>query len=65
MKLMGDATIFMDYMLKSNTKPDVITFTTFLQGWCNVGDMDMAYKVLKCMIAMGLAPIVRTWTVIV
>ena len=62
--MVGDATILVDTLLKSDTKPNVITFTTLLRGWCDVGDMNMAYKILKSMIELGYEPNVRTWTVI-
>jgi len=53
MHLVGDATILVDTLLKSDTKPSVITFNTLLRGWCDVGDMKMAYKILKSMIELG------------
>ena len=37
--LVGDATILVDNLLKSETKPNVITFTALLRGWCDAGDM--------------------------
>ena len=64
MHLVDDATVLVDNLLKSDTKPDVITFNTLLRGWCDVGDMKMAYKILKSMIEIGYEPNVRTWSTI-
>ena len=50
----------LENLLKSETKPNVRTFNTLLRGWCDLGDMKIAYKILKSMIEIGYEPNVRT-----
>ena len=63
MRLVGDATILVDTLLTSDTKPNVITFTTLLRGWCDVGDIEDGVQDSQ-EIELGYEPTVRTWNTI-
>ena len=43
-------------MMNLGIEPNVITFTTLIKGWCNVGKMSVAMHVTKVMLKMGLYP---------
>ena len=61
MRLVGEATILVNNLLKSDTKPNVIVHTIFrlVRCWNEYGVQDS-----KSMIELGYEPNVRTWTVI-
>ena len=53
---------------RSDVKPDVVTFTTQIRGWCKRGDMEMATKVFDLASKMNVVPndisyntVIRGW----
>ena len=40
----------------SDAKPNVVTFTTLVRGWCKRGDMEMATKVFDLASKMDVVP---------
>lgn len=48
-----------------NLKPDVVTFTTLVQGFLKAGQPDDAAKVIKAMLARGVQPNERLYSMLI
>ena len=54
---LGDAMHLVETMsATSDAKPNVVTFTTLVRGWCKRGDMEMATKVFELASKMNVIP---------
>ena len=59
---MSDAMHLVETMsAKSDAKPNVVTFTTLVRGWCKRGDMEMATKVFELASKMNVVPNERSY----